>query len=147
MGTNKFIVFKIGDCPMALPLNDVLKVVNYPSETSGGLRDLGLVQLGKHTIRVLDFHRYLTPKTLASIGDRKSFLVITRTPEGELCGIVVDEPPNLIELQSEMIRSLPTSESHSGLLQMVSHAAVLSDEDTTTTIFLLDIKRILNPAI
>lgn len=142
---DKFIVFKIGDCLMALPMSDVLKVVNCPPSSSGSLRSMGFVQLGNHTIRVLDLHQQLNSGDLPTVCDRQSFLVITRTPDRELCGIVVDEPPNLVELSSDGVRSLPPPDHQSGFLPMVSHTAIISHDDVTTTILLLDVKRLLNP--
>ena len=154
----KFIVFKIADYLLALPIGDVLKVVKCSSVASRGLRTMGLVEIGRHTIRVLDLHLHLSVETrnFASlqIGDlpqgnaNQPFLVITRDQEGELCGISVDEPPDLLELPHQMMRSLPKSDRHGkGVLEMVSHAAVVSQKDVTTTIFLLDLNRVLNTAI
>jgi purine-binding chemotaxis protein CheW len=139
---DKFIVFKIGDSLLALPMSDVLKVVNCPPVDSGGLRAMGLIQLGRHTIRVLDLHQQLSPKGLSSSAGKQPFLVIMRTPQEEIFGIAVDEPPNLMELPRERLRSLPQSERQSGALEMISHAAVISQEEVTTTILLLDLKRV-----
>jgi purine-binding chemotaxis protein CheW len=73
--------------------------------------------------------------------------VITRNSKGELWGIAVDEPPNLLELPLEMMRSLPSSERHGkGILDRVSHAAIISQEEVTTTIFLLDLNQAINTA-
>ncbi len=144
----KFIVFKITDYLLALPISDVLKVVNSPSINSKGLTTMGVVQLGQHMIKVLDLHLpQLGASDLTELTRNQSFLVITRDRQGELCGILVDEPPNLLELPLEMMRSLPKSERHSQpLFEMVSHAAVVSQDEVTTTIFLLDMKRLSNTA-
>ncbi|HEY9904295.1 MAG TPA: hypothetical protein V6D43_17980, partial [Candidatus Sericytochromatia bacterium] len=56
----KFIVFKIADYLMALPISEVLKVVNCSSITSRELRTMGVVQLGRQMIRILDWHEELT---------------------------------------------------------------------------------------
>ena len=144
----KFIVFKITDYFLALPISDVLKVVNCPSVASRGLRTMGVVQLGQHMIRVLDLHEQPSTGGLPELVSKQSFLLITRDLQGELCGISVDEPPNLLELPLEMMRSLPKSDRHSQpLFEMVSHAAVVSQDEATTTIFLLDVKRLSNTAI
>ena len=108
---------------------------------------MGVVQIGHHTIRVLDLHQQLSSSGLLPLPGNQPFLVILRTPQGELCGILVDEPPNLVELPLEMLQSIPHSSSQSTPLQMVSHAAVVTHEDVTTTIFLLDVKRLLNTAL
>jgi purine-binding chemotaxis protein CheW len=139
---DKFIVFKVSDCHLALPMSDVLKVVNCPPMNSGGLRAMGLVQLGPHTIRVLDLHQQLSPKEQPQVPANQPFLVITRSPQGELFGIAVEQPPNLMELPRESLRSIPQSERQSGAINLISHAAVISQKQVTTTIFLLDLKRV-----
>jgi purine-binding chemotaxis protein CheW len=64
--------------------------------------------------------------------------------QGEICAIPVSEPPNLIELPLGMMQLLP--QSHSGLLRIASHAAAVTQDELTATLFLLDIKRILAPS-
>jgi purine-binding chemotaxis protein CheW len=144
----KLIVFKIADYLLALPISDVLKVINCSAVENRGLRTMGVIQLGPHTIRILDLHLpQLNSGGLPQLPGNQPFLVITRTPQGELYAIAVDEPPNLMEIPLEMMRSLPPSHRQSSGLEMVSHAAVISQDEVTTTIFLLDVKRILNTAI
>lgn len=145
--TGKFIVFKIADYLLALPISDVLKVVNCPPAANYELRTMGLVRLGQHTIRVLDFHQQLSSGGLPQLPGNPPFLVITRTPVGELYGISVDSPPDLVELPLEMMQSLPKSDRQSSALDIVSHAAVVSQEKVTGTIFLLDMKRVMNTGI
>jgi purine-binding chemotaxis protein CheW len=109
---------------------------------------MGVVQLGRQMIRILDWHEELTSGNLVQSLDNYPFLVITQGREGELCGISVDEPPNLVELPLTMLRNLPNSEHHSNrALTMASHVAVISQEQVTTTIFMLDVKRIVNTAL
>lgn len=144
--TGKFIVFKISHYLLALPMTDVVKVISYSAIENKGLKSMGVVQVGRHMIKVLDWHQQL------SYGDsvylpEQPFLVITRQPQGELCGILVDEPPDLMELPQELLQSLTPSSHQYGVFEMVSHVAILSENGTTTTIFLLDMHRNLEPAI
>ncbi len=145
--TDKFIVFKVADFLLALSINDVLKVVNCPPAVNKGLKTMGLVQLGCHTIRVLDLHQQLSLDGLSELSDQPPFLVITRTREAELYAISVNEPPDLVELPMEMMQSLPKSDRQSTALRIVSHAAVVSQGEVPMTIFLLDMKRVTNTAI
>jgi len=138
---DKFIVFKIADYLLALPMSDVLKVVNFPPG-SNHLGAMGLVQLGRHTIRVLDLHQQLSSGEVSSVANNLPFLIIIRHSQGELCGIAVDDTPNLMEFPLELMRSVPQSFGQSSILEMVSHTLVLSEEEVTTTIFLLDVKQL-----
>ena len=135
----KFIVFKIMDYLLALPIEEVLKVVNCSPVASSSIRTMGVVQMGRHMIRVLDLHQRFSISNLPQLPANQLFLVITRGSGEELCGIPVDEPPNLVELPLDIMRRLPKSQLESNrLLELVSHAAVLAQENVTTTIFLLD---------
>lgn len=64
--TGKFIVFKIADYLLALPIANVLKVINYPPKNNRDLNTAGLVQIGSHAIALLDLHQLL--------GDRTSYV-------------------------------------------------------------------------
>lgn len=144
----KFIVFKIADYHLALPLNQVIKVINFSSSLSTGLNTMGVIQLGRHMIRVLDLYEQLSAGSSELLPSTPPFLLITRTAEGQLCGIGVEEPPNLVELPLDLMRSLPKSDySHKPALNWVSHAAVIDQENVTMTIFLLDMERLLKPTI
>ncbi|MEW6494272.1 MAG: chemotaxis protein CheW [Cyanobacteriota bacterium] len=144
----KFIVFRIADYYLALPLNQVIKVVNFSPTLSSGLNTMGVIQLGRHMIRVLDLREQLNAGGSEQLPPTPPFLVITRTAEGQLCGIGVEEPPNLVELPLDLMRSLPKSDySNKPALNLVSHAAVVSQENVTMTIFLLDVERFLKPTI
>ncbi len=138
---DKFIVFKIADYLLGLPIGNVLKVVNCSSPENSKLKTMGIFQLGHHMVRLLDFYQSLSSGDSPQLSNEQSFLVITRDSQGELCGILVDEPPNLVELPLEMIRSLPKSDRQSSIFQMISHAAVIPQKEATTTIFLLDMNQ------
>lgn len=139
--TQKYIVFKISDSLMSLPMDNVLKVLNTPSNESGW-NAMGLLQIGDYTIRIVDLHEQLNPNYDANSTNLQSFLVITNPIEGDLFGIIVDEPPNLIELNPDLIRKLP---KYNRRLPMVSHAAILQENEQKTTIFMLDLYELFNP--
>ncbi|NER30706.1 MAG: chemotaxis protein CheW [Symploca sp. SIO1C4] len=142
--TQKFIVLKVADYLLALPIVDVLKVVNCPASAYREFKNMGLVQLGRHTIRVLDLQGQFSSGDVSQVSTNPDFLIITRSLEGELWGIGVQETPNLMDLPLENRQSLPKFESQSGFLELVSHSAVVSNSEVTNTIFLLDIKRLLD---
>ncbi|MGQ4650075.1 chemotaxis protein CheW [Lyngbya aestuarii] len=146
--TEKFIVFQIADYLLALPIGEVLKVVNYSSTAADkGLKTMGLIQLGKYTIRMLNLSERLSSDSSLPLPVAQAFLVITRSPQGELWGIAVEEPPNLMELPLERIHLIPSSESQSGVFGLASYGAVVSQGQATATIFLLDLQRVFNNSL
>jgi purine-binding chemotaxis protein CheW len=96
----------------------------------------------------VDLHEQLSSGGSDDLPNDPPFLVIIRGSGGELCGIPVEKPPNLVELPLEMMRSFPKSDQYDKpALNLVSHAAVVSQENVTTTIFLLDVKQVLNSTV
>lgn len=135
---NKFIVFRLADMLLALPMQYVVRVVSYPGGASHPMQAMGLVQLGHHTIRVVNLHQQMGGGE-GLPASSPPFLAIARGFQGEFWGVAVDEPPNLMELPLERMQSLPTADTQTGILALVSHAIVLSESET---IFLLDLHRV-----
>jgi chemotaxis signal transduction protein len=138
----KFITFTIANYSLALPIAEVLQVVQSPFSSDDELSQMGMVQLGRHTIRVLDLPQQLGLENSGQLC--QPFLLITQSSAQEFSAIPVSEPPSLMELPLETWQSLPRSNQSSGLLKIASYAAVIAQEAATTTIFLLDLNRILN---
>jgi chemotaxis signal transduction protein len=133
----KFIVFTIADYRLALPLEYVVRVINYPDKVNPEMNKLGLIQIGSRTIRLVNFAQDLPSQENLQQPNLQPFLVIARDSQGELCGIPVDQPPDLIEIPIEKMQVLPQSDRHPAALQAASHMTVISQEKDTTTIFLL----------
>jgi len=147
---SKFIIFTITNYWLALPINQVIKIVNFDNKSNNELTKFGLVQLGRHTIKILDlrWHNLEISGNLPTVIPQQPFLLIIRDLQRELCGIVVDETPDLLELPHAIIKVVPQSNRPSnGILGMVSHVAVVSGENLTRTIFILDLNRVLNSNI
>jgi chemotaxis signal transduction protein len=144
VAVEKFVVFTIADYSLALPIVEVLRVVNCPAKTSSELEEIGMIQIDRYVIRVLDLYQQLNAEAVSQLPRDPSFLVIVQSAEGELWGIPVDEPPSVIEFPLQMMRPLPKSGEQFNLLKIASHVAVISQEQETTTIFLADLKRVLN---
>ncbi|NEP49923.1 MAG: hypothetical protein F6K65_14345 [Moorea sp. SIO3C2] len=139
---DKFIVFKITEYSLCLPIRDVIKVVNFTTEISREMKTMGLVQLGKHTIKIWDLHQQLGDGSLPDRSPKQRFLVIIRPRDSELWGIFVDNLPNLVELPQDMMRPIPKSYRQASVLEMISHAAVIPNEASTQKIFLLDLQQV-----
>ena len=98
----------------------------------------GLVHLGQFSLPLLNLHQKLTHQPQPT---NSPFLIVTQGVQGELWAIPVDEPPNLVKLPKDCIRSLPRSFERNGLSEIVSQVGVLSQEQTLT-VFLLDVERL-----
>lgn len=137
----KFITFKIADYWFALPMEVILKVVNCPSLDQGGIVPLGLVQLGPHTIQLLDLHGVFglgnTPPPT-----QLPFLLVLRGAQKRLWGITLASPPDLIELPLTTFHSVSVDRRFVPKKQWISHIAILSEQEISRTLLLLDLKAV-----
>lgn len=133
----KFIVFQVANHYFALPIDQVLRVINYCSSTSTVFNSMGLIQIGRYTVRLLDLQSSFDVRGVSSSPAHQPFLVISRNSQGDLYGIPVDAPPDVMEFPPDLMQPIPSFDNHY-LSKMISHAAVLPDN--TATIFLLNIK-------
>jgi len=138
----KLIVFAIAQYHLALPIDRVLRVINYPADANKALEKIGLLQCGRYTIRVVDLSQrlYLDEETHAA---QFPFLMLIRGLNQELCGIPVPTPPDVVEISVEALQPLEWTSATSPLLEVISHTAVVNRDDAALSILLLDLYRLL----
>ncbi len=138
----KMITFKIAAHWFALPMAAVLKIVNCPPVDQGGIVNLGMVQLGAHTIHLLDLHSTFGLGSAPSALTQTPFLLVLRGSQKKLWGIVLEAPPDLIDLPNTLFKSVSTDKRFSPKKQWISHIAVISKQDISRTLLLLDLKAV-----
>ncbi len=134
----KFITFEVAGYWFVLPITAILKIVNCPPPNQGGALGIGLVQLGSHTIRLLNLHREVGHPSDPST-DNTPFLVVVRNPQKELWGIALKEPPDLIELPLTTFKPVSLETPFNHKTNWISHMAMVSDQDSDRTLLLLDV--------
>lgn len=143
----KFAVFSVADYRFALPITTILKIVNCPPLNQGGTVGLGLVQLGSHTIRLLNLYREFgcSPKEPP---EEVSFLIVVRSPQKELWGITLDMPPDLVELPPTTFRPVSLEMPFNHKTNWISHMAMVSDHKSCDrTLLLLDVHAIFQSGL
>ena len=138
----KMITFKIADHWFALPMAAVLKIVNCPPVDQGGIVNLGMVQLGAHTIHLLDLYSTFGLGSAPSALTQTPFLLVLRGSQKKLWGIVLEAPPDLIDLPNTLFKSVSTDKRFSPKKQWISHIAVISKQDISRTLLFLDLKAV-----
>ncbi|HEY9669738.1 MAG TPA: chemotaxis protein CheW [Coleofasciculaceae cyanobacterium] len=139
----KLVVFTIGNLNLALRIELVYKVVNHTSTYGSGLGAVGITHLNEGEITVLDLHQRLLKTNPVSESKSNGYLVVVQNKIGELYGIPVAETPALIEVPLSMIRVLPESYRRADTLDVATHVAVIPQDETPLTVFLLDVDRLL----
>ncbi|MEM7793429.1 MAG: chemotaxis protein CheW [Cyanobacteria bacterium P01_C01_bin.118] len=140
----KLITFKVAGHWFTLPMNNILRVVNCPSSERGGVLSFGVIQLGQHTVQLLDLYGVFGLG--ASPPEQPPFLLVLRNRyQKMLWGIVLADPPDLVELPVAMFKSISTDKRFTPKKQWISHVAVLSEQTISRTLLVLDIKAIFQP--
>jgi hypothetical protein len=69
--------------------------------------------------------------------------LIVRGDRSEVCGIQIDEPPNLEEIPDATIQDVPLSYYQVGLPHWIAQISILTDRGVTKAILMLDLDRAL----
>jgi purine-binding chemotaxis protein CheW len=146
----KLIVFTIGNLNLDLPIESVYKVVDRTPVYSSGLNPVGIAHLSNSLkdnaasweVTVVDLNWQFFKSS--SISESGGYLVIVQTATGEFYGIPVPETPILIEVPLGRLRALPNSYRHADTLEIASHVAVIPQDGTPFTVFLLDFQLLLS---
>ncbi|MEM9905864.1 MAG: chemotaxis protein CheW [Cyanobacteria bacterium P01_D01_bin.44] len=139
----RFITFKVADHWFALPLGNVLKVVNCPPSDQGGLITLGMVKLGAHTIQLLDLSKIFGLRADVAAPSKASFLLVLRSTQKTLWGIALETPPDLLELPLTALQPVSADDRFVSRCPWISHMAVVSAQGGSRTLSRLDLTAVL----
>jgi purine-binding chemotaxis protein CheW len=152
--TCKAVVFQIAGYQFALPFNAIQRVVPTPPLFELGSPQLKLTKLGDRDLIVVGLHLRLTATpgienqlsvtaselvTAESVG---RFLVVIQTQPRLFDGILIDEPPVLLDLPLSAIQPFAKHHRQTSLLKMASHFVTLTQGTQTQTIFLLNLQQL-----
>ena len=136
----KLLVFKIDKLTLALPVLQVQKVIKYNLVHGSGLSYVNLTHLGDRDIAVVDLHQKLFKTSLPKLAENKGYFIISKNITGEQLGILVTEPPALVDVATKQIRMIPDAYRRSDTLQIASHVTVIeSENENSKTVFILDL--------
>lgn len=137
----ELLVFDIGKLTLALPILQVQKIVKRQEVHGSGLSHVKLAHMGDGEIAVVDLHQKLFG---TSHSEAEGYFIISKnTTSREPLGIAVAQSPNLINVPLDRIRQLPNSYRRADTLEIASHVTVVSQGEQTTTIFILDLERLI----
>ncbi|MEM9246135.1 MAG: chemotaxis protein CheW, partial [Cyanobacteria bacterium P01_F01_bin.153] len=123
----RIIAFSIGGYTLALPMTAIAKVIHCPPLNTPGLGQTGLIHLDQQIIRVLNLHILAESSidTSSHSDSEPRFLVVTRQSNGNLCGIPVDAPPDLLEVSRSQVHTIPNIPNQNPILSLAQFAAVV----------------------
>ncbi|MEL6816063.1 MAG: hypothetical protein AAFP03_14835 [Cyanobacteria bacterium J06598_3] len=166
--STQYITFKLADYLFALRSLEILKIVETPPPSQGGLVQMGMVQLGPYSIQIIDLPALLSLKGKASKNkpgvspahppnnQRKEpnpeqpeqsppFLMILQNAEQDLWGIALHEPPDLMEVPDYALKPVPSHQRSTRALRWVSHIVSYDLNSNRHSLLILDLSTVLAP--
>ncbi len=142
----KLIVFPVGELRLAVPMNNISRVINRPKVYSSGTHAVGVTTVGDRELTIIDLHQQLFSIPGPFNPERPGYLVLTPSPTGEIMGIPTPETPRLVEVPLEQIRELPQSYRQADTLWVASHMVrtAVDEEGELQSIFMLDMAAVMN---
>ncbi|MGD1856770.1 MAG: chemotaxis protein CheW [Leptolyngbyaceae cyanobacterium] len=139
---SKYVSFQIANYWYVIPVDEILKIVNCPSPNQGGVVGLGVVQLGPHTIQLLDLYQIfgLPPQTNAG---NPAFLIVLQNKNNQLWGVALETPPDLIELLPTVLKPVSLTERFTPQTPWISHVGVATEQQSQRTFLQLDLQALL----
>lgn len=142
----QLLTFKVGTLNLAFPIQSVYKVTHYEAVYGTGLGNVGITQIDNLEVMVVDLHQRVLKSDSANQPKTDPCLIIVQGQSKEFCGVPADNTPTLLEIPPAMVRVLPEAYRRADTLDIASHVAVTSHENTKLTIFVLDVNQLLkNP--
>ena len=139
----KLIVFTIGNLNLALPIESVYKILNRTPVYGSGTKQVGVSHIGDREITVIDLYRRFFKSSQPEELNQRGYLVTVQSKTGEVYGIPVADTPVLMDVAVSAIRILPESYRNADTVDIARHVAVIPKDETSLTIFLLDIELLL----
>jgi chemotaxis signal transduction protein len=111
----------------ALPVEAVDKAIVYPPDRAQLKDGIGMMNLGDRTLTIVDLRQKFTH--IPPERDSSKFLILFKTQMGEHCGLPVKDAPVLLDIDREMIRSIPFAYREVNQLSFASHMAIIPQEE------------------
>lgn len=155
--TSQFLIFSLANYLFAIPSHQTVKVVPMPTPAEGDLSNIGLVQLAQYSIQLLNLpklieltHKLSANKTPTATKHFPFLLVLqdaeqnaeqnaAQNAEKSLFGIALTHPPDLLEVPTLALQSVPQHQRKSGTLQWVSHVVTSTKEAKRRVVLVLDL--------
>lgn len=151
--TSQFLIFSLANYLFAIPSHQTVKVVPMPTPAEGDLSNIGLVQLAQYSIQLLNLpklieltHKLSANKTPTATKHFPFLLVLQdaeqnakQNAEKSLFGITLTHPPDLLEVSTLALQSVPQHQRKSGTLQWVSHVVTSTKEAKRRVVLVLDL--------
>ena len=162
----QYLTFKVSGYLMALPGQEILRIVATPPPNQGGLVKMGLVQLGQYSIQIINLSELLEIEPIdnsvsqlaghpsnpypnqphqAKFNQNPPFLMVLQNADKDLWGIALQEPPDLMEIPNYALKPIPPKQRQTRALRWVSHIVTYDLESDRQSLPILDLSELIGP--
>jgi len=141
--TDKFLLFNLGKLNLALPIAQVIKILNYQAGHGSGTTATKLVHLEGRSVTLIDLHQRLFKVPAPSVLAAKQFLILAQSSSQEEFCLLVNITPTLVEVPRSEIRVLPDSYRRNDTLSCATQVMIIRQKQQDFTVFVLDPDRLI----
>jgi len=140
----KFLLFNVGKLNLALPIAQVVKILNYQTIHGSGATDAGLVHVEGRSVTLLDLHQQFFKTPAPAPVSAKPFLILVKNSVQEEFCLLVNTTPTLVEVRRSEIRLLPDSYRRHDTLASAAQVMIVKEKGQDFTVFILDPDQLLS---
>ncbi len=137
--TTKLLIFSVGKLYVAVPLDEVIKVIRTPEIFQSGEKTLGMSHFEGSEVLVVDLHREIMGGSLPS----NRYLIVMQGEVEDLFGIPVSGLPIMKDVLLKNVHSITNEYRDRDTLGVASHMVQLPINNEVQTIFLLSSEKLL----
>lgn len=142
--TFRVVAFSVEKLTLAVPIESVYRVLSEIPVEGSGERGVGIAHLEDYELTVFDLEYQLFPhKPSEAISAPAGSYIVVVQSKAEVLGLLVKQRPTLMNLPRDRVRVLPSSYRKADTLGFCSHVAVVEEGEKKTTVFLLDVNRLI----
>jgi purine-binding chemotaxis protein CheW len=135
----RLLIFSVGKLYVAVPLDEVVKVIRAPEIFQSGEKTLGMSYFEGNEVLVVDLHREI----FGSSGSSSGYLVVLQGEAESLYGIPVAGLPIMKDVLLKIVHPIPVEYRDRDTLGVASHMVQIPINKEVQTIFLLSSEKLL----
>jgi chemotaxis signal transduction protein len=137
--TTKLLIYSVGKLYVAVPLDEVIKVIRTPEIFQSGEKTLGMAYFEGSEVLVVDLHREIFGNSTPS----SRYLIVMRGEAQDLYGIPVSGLPIMKDVLLKNVHPITSEYRDRDTLGVASHMVQIPIAKEVQTIFLLSSEKLL----
>ena len=137
--TTKLLIYSVGKLYVAVPLDEVVKVIRAPEIFQSGEKTLGMSYFEGSEVLVVDLYHEI----FGGSGSASRYMIVMRGEAQEFYGVPVSGLPIMKDVLLKNVHPIPREYRDRDTLGVASHMVQILIEKEVQTIFLLSSEKLL----